>query len=158
MLQSQSEVGTAKDAVHGKCSQAQGADGNNANLQGKSKNGTANETTTDEAVGSFTSSTSGGKSLTDSVTRSTRGNAGNVSEKRAKKDRSNLRKGKWTREEEEYTIRIIHHSRNGGLKLPEGATLRSYLADTLNCDPMRITKKFAGASLLGKRAYHFTDR
>ena len=30
-------------------------------------------------------------------------------------------------------------------------TLRSYLAEKLNCDPMRITKKFAGASCLGKR-------
>ena len=44
------------------------------------------------------------------------------------------------------------------MTLPEGATLRSYLADKLNCDPMRITKKYAGASCLGRRVYHFRDR
>jgi hypothetical protein len=76
----------------------------------------------------------------------------------AKKDRSNLRKGKWTPEEEEYTQKIIHYFRNGMLRLPEGTTLRGYLAEKLNCDPMRITKKFAGASCLGKRVYHFGDR
>jgi hypothetical protein len=44
------------------------------------------------------------------------------------------------------------------LTLPDGATLRSYLADKLNCDPMRITKKYAGASCLGRRTYQFRDR
>jgi hypothetical protein len=61
-------------------------------------------------------------------------------------------------EEEEYTSRIIHHFSTGILTLPEGATLRSYLAEQLNCDPMRITKKYAGASCLGKRIYHLSDR
>lgn len=75
-----------------------------------------------------------------------------------RKDRSNLRKGKWTVEEEEYTSRIIHHFRAGLLTLPEGMTLRSYLASKLSCDPMRITKKFAGASCLGKRIYHLCER
>jgi hypothetical protein len=36
--------------------------------------------------------------------------------------------------------------------------MRSYLADKLNCDPMRITKKYAGASCLGRRVFHFRDR
>jgi hypothetical protein len=44
------------------------------------------------------------------------------------------------------------------LTLPEGATLRSYLSEKLNCDPMRITKKYAGASCLGRRVYHYRDR
>mgnify|MGYP005841332155 CR=1 FL=1 len=61
-------------------------------------------------------------------------------------------------EEEEYTTRIIHHFSTGILTLPEGATLRSYLADKLNCDPMRITKKFAGASCLGRRVFHLRNR
>jgi hypothetical protein len=61
-------------------------------------------------------------------------------------------------EEEEYTSRIIHYFRTGLLTLPDGATLRSYLADKLNCDPMRITKKYAGASCLGRRVYHHRDR
>jgi hypothetical protein len=59
------------------------------------------------------------------------------------------------REEEEYTNRIIHYFNMGILTQPEGSTLRSYLADKLNCDPMRITKKYAANSCLGKkRAYH----
>ena len=61
-------------------------------------------------------------------------------------------------EEEEYTSRIIHYFNSGLLSLPDGATLRSYLAEKLNCDPMRITKKYAGAACLGRRAQHFRDR
>lgn len=61
-------------------------------------------------------------------------------------------------EEEEYTSRIIHYFGTGLLTLPEGATLRSYLANKLNCDPMRITKKYAGASCLGRRVHQFRDR
>ena len=61
-------------------------------------------------------------------------------------------------EEEEYTSRIIHHFSTGLLTLPEGTTLRSYLAEKLSCDPMRITKKFAGASCLGKRVFHLCDQ
>lgn len=61
-------------------------------------------------------------------------------------------------EEEEYTSRIISQFSTGLLTLPEGATLRSFLAEKLTCDPMRITKKFAGASCLGKRVYHLCDK
>ena len=43
------------------------------------------------------------------------------------------------------------------MALPEGKTLRSYLAEKLQCDPMRITKKFAGASCLGKRIHHLCE-
>jgi len=68
-----------------------------------------------------------------------------------------LRKGKWTPEEEEYTGKIIHFFNTGALALPEGTTLRAYLAEKLHCDPMRITKKFTGSSCLGKRVYHSSD-
>ncbi|KAG7356599.1 hypothetical protein IV203_001285 [Nitzschia inconspicua] len=73
-------------------------------------------------------------------------------------DKQRLRKGKWTIEEEEYTSRVIQYFSTGLLALPDGATLRSYLAEKLNCDPMRITKKFTGACCLGRRAYHLRDR
>jgi len=79
-------------------------------------------------------------------------------ESNPKKTRQRLRKGKWTIEEEEYTSRIIQYFSTGFLTLPDGATLRSYLAEKLNCDPMRITKKFTGACCLGRRAYHLRDR
>jgi len=57
---------------------------------------------------------------------------------------SAARKGKWTVEEYEYTTRIIELFNGGLLELPEGVTLRAHLARKLNCDPMRITKKFSG--------------
>jgi hypothetical protein len=60
-------------------------------------------------------------------------------------------------EEEEYTSRIIHYFSTGLLTLPEGSTLRSYLSEKLNCDPMRITKKYASAACLGRRAHHYRD-
>ncbi len=39
------------------------------------------------------------------------------------------------------------------LPIAPGTTLRSYLSDMLSCDPMRITKKFAGASCIGKQVF-----
>lgn len=57
-------------------------------------------------------------------------------------------------EEEALTARIIHYFSLGVLQLPDGTTLRAYLAQKLDCDPMRITKKFTGTNCLGKRVYH----
>eukprot|EP00629_Pelagomonadales_sp_RCC1024_P006396 CAMPEP_0119284110 /NCGR_PEP_ID=MMETSP1329-20130426/29756_1 /TAXON_ID=114041 /ORGANISM="Genus nov. species nov., Strain RCC1024" /LENGTH=244 /DNA_ID=CAMNT_0007284787 /DNA_START=133 /DNA_END=864 /DNA_ORIENTATION=- len=64
------------------------------------------------------------------------------------------RKGKWTIEETEYTTKMIEHFNEGLLELPEGSTLRAYLAQKLRCDPMRITKKFSGAACLGNKVFH----
>ena len=61
-------------------------------------------------------------------------------------------------EEEEYTTRVIHHFSSGLITLPEGKTLRTFLADKLHCDPMRITKKFAGASCLSKKIHTLCER
>ena len=61
-------------------------------------------------------------------------------------------------EEEAYSTAVIRHFRAGLLRLPDGLTLRGYLAEKLNCDPMRITKKYAGAACLGKRTFAFQDR
>lgn len=76
--------------------------------------------------------------------------------KHSKKKDSSLRKGKWTMEEEKFTNKIISSFNDGTLQLPEGTeskTLRAYLSEILECDPMRITKKFAGAACLGKKVY-----
>ena len=64
------------------------------------------------------------------------------------------RRGKWTLEEEEYVARVIQDFNSGYLNAPAGYTLRSYLSDKLQCDPMRITKKFTGESCIGKRVFH----
>lgn len=68
-----------------------------------------------------------------------------------------LRKGKWSEEEENYTTHIIHMFNSGTLPIESGTTLRSYLSEKLNCDPMRITKKFAGAASVGKVVFQPTD-
>lgn len=67
---------------------------------------------------------------------------------------STLRRGKWTVEEETYVARIIQDFNSGFLNAPAGTTLRSYLSEKLQCDPMRITKKFTGDSCIGKRVFH----
>mmetsp|Transcript_16550 Transcript_16550/g.23387 ORF Transcript_16550/g.23387 Transcript_16550/m.23387 type:complete len:582 (-) Transcript_16550:183-1928(-) len=83
-----------------------------------------------------------------------------TSENFSAKDEENLphekigiRKGKWMPEEEAYTSRIIRDFNNGVIPLYPGTTLRTYLSDKLNCDPMRITKKFAGAACIGKKVF-----
>eukprot|EP01031_Cornospumella_fuschlensis_P024260 gene24260-29333_t len=63
------------------------------------------------------------------------------------------RRGKWTVEEERYTEKVIMDFDNGTLNVAEGVTLRSYLSRVLNCDPMRITKKYTGSSSIGKRTF-----
>jgi len=69
-----------------------------------------------------------------------------------------LRKGKWTDEEETYATTIISHFENNLLPLSEHgvggmSTLRLYLGKTLHCDPMRISKKFAGNNSVGKHFF-----
>lgn len=58
-----------------------------------------------------------------------------------------LRRGKWTFQEEAYVSRIIHDFNQGLLPLTAGTTLRAYLSDTLNCDPM--VRVAAGAAAAG---------
>lgn len=68
-----------------------------------------------------------------------------------------LRKGKWTVEEENYANKIISLFNQGMLPVVVGTTLRTYLSDKLRCDPMRITKKYAGASCIGKQVFQLAD-
>jgi hypothetical protein len=65
-----------------------------------------------------------------------------------------LRRGKWTVEEEAYVARVIQDFNSGYLDAPAGTTLRTYLSEKLQCDPMRITKKFTGDACIGKRVFH----
>mmetsp|Transcript_93171 Transcript_93171/g.266239 ORF Transcript_93171/g.266239 Transcript_93171/m.266239 type:complete len:129 (-) Transcript_93171:1614-2000(-) len=71
------------------------------------------------------------------------------------------RKGKWLKEEEDYALMLISHFKSGHLKdePTSGVTLRAYLAEKLDCEPMRITKKFNGDASIGKvrHAVHSDD-
>jgi hypothetical protein len=64
--------------------------------------------------------------------------------------KAGLRRGKWTTEEENYANRLIFEFKLGLLPLTDGTTLRTFLSKLLNCDPMRISKKFVGQNCIGK--------
>lgn len=64
-----------------------------------------------------------------------------------------LRRGKWTPEEEAYASRLIQEFKAGLLPLTDGTTLRTFLSKLLNCDPMRISKKFVGNNCIGKQVF-----
>ena len=64
-----------------------------------------------------------------------------------------LRRGKWTTEEEGYANRLIQEFKAGLLPLTDGTTLRTFLSKLLNCDPMRISKKFVGSNCIGKQVF-----
>jgi len=71
----------------------------------------------------------------------------------AKKKGPPLRRGKWTAEEEAYANRLIQEFKAGLLPLTDGTTLRTFLSKLLNCDPMRISKKFVGSNCIGKQVF-----
>ncbi len=75
-----------------------------------------------------------------------------------KSKKSNLRRGKWTSEEEEYANRLISEFKLGLLPLTDGTTLRTFLSKLLNCDPMRISKKFVGQNCIGKVLRYSSSR
>lgn len=68
----------------------------------------------------------------------------------SKSKKAALRRGKWTSEEEAYANRLIYEFKLGLLPLNDGTTLRTFLSKLLNCDPMRISKKFVGQNCIGK--------
>ncbi|KAF0713409.1 Aste57867_4346 [Aphanomyces stellatus] len=74
----------------------------------------------------------------------------NSYEQNAAMNASKMRKGKWTTEEAAYCDRLIEEFKNGNLPLAEGTTLRTFLSKLLNCDPMRISKKYTGNQCIGK--------
>jgi hypothetical protein len=73
----------------------------------------------------------------------------------SKLKKSGLRRGKWTTEEEFYANRLIFEFKLGLLPLTDGTTLRTFLSKLLNCDPMRISKKFVGQNCIGKVLFFY---
>jgi hypothetical protein len=68
--------------------------------------------------------------------------------------RDKMRWGKWTKEEEAYTTRLIADFSAGLLTdVDNGTTMRCWLSIKLNCCPMRISKKFVGEQSIGKRMF-----
>ncbi len=64
--------------------------------------------------------------------------------------------GAWTPQEVAYATRVADLYRAGSLpNVPDGITLRILLSKLLNCQPMRVSKKYSGESWShhGKRPY-----
>ena len=83
---------------------------------------------------------------------------GTVSVPTALRNRHDLRSGKWTKEEEAFAFTVIQQFQAGTLNIPETATLRQCLSVALNCDAMRISKKFAGPYSIGKQVFTPLDK
>mmetsp|Transcript_25438 Transcript_25438/g.37864 ORF Transcript_25438/g.37864 Transcript_25438/m.37864 type:complete len:743 (+) Transcript_25438:28-2256(+) len=81
------------------------------------------------------------------------GNSSGGGSSSKKKTPHPLRRGKWTSEEEAYANRLIGEFKSGLLPLTDGTTLRNFLSKLLNCDPMRISKKFVGNNCIGKQVF-----
>lgn len=84
---------------------------------------------------------------------SSSGSTGPAPPSSKQKKTNGLRRGKWTSEEENYANRLIQEFKSGLLPLTDGTTLRTFLSKLLNCDPMRISKKFVGSNCIGKQVF-----
>ncbi|CAB9507195.1 RING [Seminavis robusta] len=61
--------------------------------------------------------------------------------------------GKWTNEEADYVDCLIKNFEKGNLELPEGATLRKYLAKMIGCRVKRISKRYESSGYNGRQKY-----
>ncbi|KAH7484124.1 hypothetical protein KRP22_005305 [Phytophthora ramorum] len=75
---------------------------------------------------------------------------------REPKNRSNssARKGKWGIDEHKYAGMLMKQFQVGALPLADGLHLRVFMANMLQCDPLRVTKKYAGQAI-GKQNFFY---
>ena len=64
-----------------------------------------------------------------------------------------FRKGKWADAETEYFELLVRLFAEGLLDVLFNYPLRMFLAHSMACDPMRISKKFVGNKQIGKQRY-----
>ncbi|DBA00991.1 TPA: hypothetical protein N0F65_006252 [Lagenidium giganteum] len=62
-----------------------------------------------------------------------------------------MRIGSWSDEEQYYASALIDGFLRGMLDIPQGTTLRAFLAEQLCCNPMRISKKLATGSIASRQ-------
>ncbi|KAL3656407.1 hypothetical protein V7S43_018710 [Phytophthora oleae] len=81
---------------------------------------------------------------------------GNVLVFRESKNRSNtgVRKGKWSIDEHKYADLLMKQFKLGALPLADGLHLRVFMANMLQCDPLRVTKKYVGQGI-GKQNFFY---
>eukprot|EP00607_Mallomonas_marina_P000790 CAMPEP_0182431544 /NCGR_PEP_ID=MMETSP1167-20130531/50054_1 /TAXON_ID=2988 /ORGANISM="Mallomonas Sp, Strain CCMP3275" /LENGTH=217 /DNA_ID=CAMNT_0024618015 /DNA_START=6 /DNA_END=656 /DNA_ORIENTATION=+ len=67
------------------------------------------------------------------------------------------KKGKWTTEEHDYANMIVSCFKAGYAPGCGQTTLRCYVAEKINCNPMRVSKKFSGLKGLGEKMNHLNS-
>ncbi|DAZ95576.1 TPA: hypothetical protein N0F65_006062 [Lagenidium giganteum] len=68
-----------------------------------------------------------------------------------------VRKGKWSADEHKYANMMMKQFQLGALPLVDGLHLRGFISSLLQCDPLRVTKKYAGHAI-GKQNFYFQSR
>jgi hypothetical protein len=71
-----------------------------------------------------------------------------------RRSNSGARKGKWSIDEHKYANMMMKQFQLGALPLLDGLHLRVFIANLLQCDPLRVTKKYAGQAI-GKQNFSF---
>ena len=71
----------------------------------------------------------------------------------ARPDAGRIRFGTWPDEELDLVAAFVAQFQYRTLPLKRGSLLRTFLSEVLNCEGMRITKKFAGDSSFGKQVF-----
>ncbi|TYZ63395.1 hypothetical protein PybrP1_000173 [[Pythium] brassicae (nom. inval.)] len=67
------------------------------------------------------------------------------------------RKGKWGADEHKYANMMMKQFQLGALPLADGLHLRGFISALLQCDPLRVTKKYAGHAI-GKQNFFYQYR
>lgn len=67
---------------------------------------------------------------------------------------SGVRKGKWSIDEHKYANMMMKQFQLGALPLADGLHLRVFMANMLQCDPLRVTKKYVGQAI-GKQNFFY---
>lgn len=70
---------------------------------------------------------------------------------------SMARKGKWSVDEHKYANMMMKQFQLGALPLVDGLHLRGFISSLLQCDPLRVTKKYAGHAI-GKQNFFYQYR
>ncbi|KAL7685941.1 hypothetical protein Plhal304r1_c029g0096491 [Plasmopara halstedii] len=69
----------------------------------------------------------------------------------ARENLNYVRSGVWSRAEEEYAAALVSFFLKGLLDLPEGVTLRKFLAEKLCCNRRRVSMKLGTETLAGQK-------
>ncbi|KAJ0408969.1 hypothetical protein P43SY_002848 [Pythium insidiosum] len=67
---------------------------------------------------------------------------------------SMVRKGKWSPDEHKYANMMMKQFQLGAFPLVDGLHLRGFIANLLQCDPLRVTKKYSGHAI-GKQNFYY---